>query len=219
MERAHGHGRAMAVAAAAARGAHAAQPHANTGVGEQQHQTQLPAYVRRSAMRHGAARHGWSVRRLPRRVGASQGPPTTRRCARRPDPQITSRTSASTREPCFRSWRGPSCRGAQCPARAGRRGSGLAVSRRGGRGGHTCQHRADREQDWVSARRRRTLRDGQCRAPLVPEDIQADAAVRVDVRVVDLGLERDLGRLERVVRGEGDRQEKDTARVRRVALW
>lgn len=36
--------------------------------------------------------------------------------------------------------------------------------------------------------------------------------------VVDLGGERDLGRLERVVGREPDLEEEDTARVRRVAL-
>ena len=69
---------------------------------------------------------------------------------------------------------------------------------------------------WCTATR--TLRDRQRRAPLVTQNIKADAAVCVNVRVVDLCRERDLGGLERVVGREGDRQEKDTARVRRVAL-
>ena len=63
-----------------------------------------------------------------------------------------------------------------------------------------------------------TFRDGQCWAPLVPQNVQADRAVRVDVRVVDLGREADLGRLEGVVRGEGDREEEYAAGVRRVTL-
>lgn len=37
-----------------------------------------------------------------------------------------------------------------------------------------------------------TFRNGKCRTPLVAEDIQADATVRIDVRVVDAGGEVDL---------------------------
>jgi hypothetical protein len=50
-----------------------------------------------------------------------------------------------------------------------------------------------------------TLRDGQSGAPLVSQDIQADAAVRVDVGVVDAGGEVDFRGLERVVGREVDR--------------
>lgn len=60
--------------------------------------------------------------------------PAARIGALGPIRRVTSRTSASTRERCFRSSRGPSCTGAQCPARADRRGSGLVVSGRGGKG-------------------------------------------------------------------------------------
>ena len=63
-----------------------------------------------------------------------------------------------------------------------------------------------------------TFRDGQSRAPLVSENVQADAAVAVDVGVVDAGGEVDLGRLEGVVCGEMDGEEEDTARVWGVAL-
>jgi hypothetical protein len=63
-----------------------------------------------------------------------------------------------------------------------------------------------------------TFRDGQSRAPLVSQNVQADATVRVDVGVVDAGGEVDLGRLERVVGREVNREEKDTARVWGVAL-
>lgn len=52
------------------------------------------------------------------------------------------------------------------------------------------QQRADREQH---------LGDRQRRRPLVLEDVEADRALRVDVGVVDLGLEGDLRRLEGVV--------------------
>jgi len=56
-----------------------------------------------------------------------------------------------------------------------------------------AQERADGQQN---------LADGESRRPLGSENVQADAAVRVDVRVVDLGSEAHLGRLERVVSGE-----------------
>jgi hypothetical protein len=44
-----------------------------------------------------------------------------------------------------------------------------------------------------------TFADRQSRTPLIPQNIQTDGTVRVDVRVVDLGCELNLGRLERVV--------------------
>lgn len=47
-----------------------------------------------------------------------------------------------------------------------------------------------------------TFGNGQSRAPLVSQDVKTDAAVRVDVRVVDACGEVDLWRLEWVVRGE-----------------
>ena len=43
------------------------------------------------------------------------------------------------------------------------------------------------------------LGNGQGGAPLVLENVEADAARRIDVRVVDLGLEHNLGRLEGIV--------------------
>jgi len=53
---------------------------------------------------------------------------------------------------------------------------------------------------------------------LVSEDIQTDTAVAVDVGVVDAGGEVDLWGLERVVRGEVDGEEEDTAGVWGVTL-
>lgn len=44
-----------------------------------------------------------------------------------------------------------------------------------------------------------TLRYCQRWAPLVTKNVQADAAVRVDVGMIDSGGEVDFGRLERVV--------------------
>jgi len=48
---------------------------------------------------------------------------------------------------------------------------------------------------------------------LISENVQTDTAVAVDVGVIDAGGEVDLGRLERVVCGEVDGEEEDTARV------
>ena len=66
-------------------------------------------------------------------------------------------------------------------------------------------------------RRIHTLGNGKSRTPLVPQDIQTDAAVGVDVGVVYASGKVDLGSLEGVVRGEMDRQEENTARVWGVA--
>lgn len=63
-----------------------------------------------------------------------------------------------------------------------------------------------------------TLGDGKGRRPLVSQDIKTDRAVGVDVGVIDLGREADLGRLEGVVGGESDGQEKDAASIGRVTL-
>lgn len=49
-----------------------------------------------------------------------------------------------------------------------------------------------------------TFRYGQGWAPLVPQNVQTDAAVRVDVWVVDAGGEVDLRGLEGVVCWEVD---------------
>lgn len=46
---------------------------------------------------------------------------------------------------------------------------------------------------------------------MVPQDIQTDAAVRVDVGVIDAGGEVNLGGLERVVGREVDGEEEDTS--------
>ena len=82
-------------------------------------------------------------------------------------------------------------------------------------GGQRRRYVAD---DQIAGTTERTFRDGQCWAPLVPQDVQANRAVGVDVRVVDLRRERDLGRLEGVVGGERDGKEEDASSVRRVTL-
>ena len=58
-----------------------------------------------------------------------------------------------------------------------------------------------------------TLGDGERRAPLIPQDVQANGAVAVDVGVVDASGEVDLRGLEGVVCGEVDGEEEDTAGV------
>ena len=58
-----------------------------------------------------------------------------------------------------------------------------------------------------------TLGNGERRAPLIPQDVQANRAVAVDVGVVDAGGEVDLRGLERVVCGKVDGEEEDTAGV------
>lgn len=73
---------------------------------------------------------------------------------------------------------------------------------------------------WVSqhgADRKQHLGDGERRTPLIPQDVETDAAVAVNVGVVDLGGEGNLGRLEGVVGGESDGKEEDTTGVRRVS--
>lgn len=64
----------------------------------------------------------------------------------------------------------------------------------------------------------RTFRDGQSWTPLISQNVEADAAVGVDVGVVDASGEVDLWGLERVVGREMNREEEDTTRVWRVTL-
>ena len=59
----------------------------------------------------------------------------------------------------------------------------------------------------------RTFRNRQRRAPLIPQDVQTDRPVRIDVRVVNLRREADLGRLERVIGREDNCQKEHAARV------
>lgn len=58
-----------------------------------------------------------------------------------------------------------------------------------------------------------TFADGQSWAPLITENVETDAAVGVDVGVVDAGGEVDLGRLEGVVGREVDGEEEYASRV------
>jgi hypothetical protein len=63
-----------------------------------------------------------------------------------------------------------------------------------------------------------TLTDGEGRTPLVTQNVKTDAAIRVDVGVVDASCEVHLGRLEGVICGEMDGEKEDTTRVRRITL-
>lgn len=56
-----------------------------------------------------------------------------------------------------------------------------------------------------------TFGDGQSRAPLVSKNIETNATITIDIRVVDSSREVDLRRLEWVVRGELDLQEEDAS--------
>ena len=53
--------------------------------------------------------------------------------------------------------------------------------------------------------------------PLLFKDVQTDAALAIDVGVVDLRLKLNLGGLEGIVRRKVDHDKEDSARVRAVA--
>jgi len=58
-----------------------------------------------------------------------------------------------------------------------------------------CEHGANGQQNFG---------DCECRTPLVPQDVEADASVGVDIRMVNAGSEVDLWGLERIIGGEVD---------------
>jgi len=66
------------------------------------------------------------------------------------------------------------------------------------------EHGADGQENFA---------DGQGRAPLITENVEADATIGVDVRVIYACGEVDLWWLERIVRRKVYRQEEDTAAV------
>ena len=53
---------------------------------------------------------------------------------------------------------------------------------------------------------------------MVPQNIETDGTVCIDVGVVDLGREADLGGLEGIIGWEGDGEEEDTPGIRRLPL-
>ena len=60
------------------------------------------------------------------------------------------------------------------------------------------------------------LGDGECGAPLLLENVEANTTVRINVRVIDACREVDLWWLERVIGGEVNVEEVDTAGIRAV---
>jgi hypothetical protein len=50
----------------------------------------------------------------------------------------------------------------------------------------------------------RTFRDSQSRGPLISQNVQTNGSIGVDVGMVDLGREANLGRFEGIVGGEQD---------------
>lgn len=56
-----------------------------------------------------------------------------------------------------------------------------------------------------------TFRDREGRTPLITQNIEAYAAVRIDVGMVDSGGEIDFGRFEGVIGGEVYCQEEDSS--------
>jgi len=67
-----------------------------------------------------------------------------------------------------------------------------------------CEHGAYRKQDF---------RDGQSRAPLVSQDVQAYTAIGVDVRMVDAGGEVDFWWLKWIIGREVYGEEEYTSRI------
>jgi len=53
---------------------------------------------------------------------------------------------------------------------------------------------------------------------LIPQDIQTNGTIGVDVGVVNLGRKADLGRFEWVIGGKRDGEEENTACIGRVTL-
>ena len=66
------------------------------------------------------------------------------------------------------------------------------------------------------ANRQQDFRNSERWTPLRSENIQANAAIRVDIRVIDAGRECNLGRFEGVISGEVNGEEEDSALVGRL---
>lgn len=65
-----------------------------------------------------------------------------------------------------------------------------------------------------NTRRVCTFRYGQRRRPLIPQNIQTNGTIGVDVGVINLGRKTDLRRFERVIGRKGDGKEENTACIR-----
>lgn len=66
--------------------------------------------------------------------------------------------------------------------------------------------------------RKQDLADGQRRAPLVFQNIQADTAIGVDIAMIDASSKVDLRWLEWIIGREVNVQKEDTSGIRRV-VW
>lgn len=77
-----------------------------------------------------------------------------------------------------------------------------------------------RLQTWKchQGRQEQTFRDSESRAPVVFQNIKTDAALVIDIAVVDLSLKLDTRRFEGVVRRELNRKKEDTSLVRAIFL-
>ena len=60
--------------------------------------------------------------------------------------------------------------------------------------------------------------DSQCRTPVVLENIKADTACGINIRVIDLCSKRDLGRLERIISWKLDGEEEHPS-LERAVRW
>lgn len=81
-----------------------------------------------------------------------------------------------------------------------------------------CGNTSNQWIGWVAVCQKRTngeqhLRDGQCRRPVVLEDVQADHALAVDIAVIYPRSECDLRGFERILGREVNVQEEHTALV------
>jgi len=77
-----------------------------------------------------------------------------------------------------------------------------------------AQHGSHKAAEVSSRASARTFGDGQRRAPLPVEDVQADASIQVDVGMEHTREKVHLGRLEGVVGREPDVEKEDAAGVR-----
>jgi len=69
-------------------------------------------------------------------------------------------------------------------------------------------------QQWANAQKH--FRYGQRRRPLTAQNVQANAAVAVDVRMINSRRESDFRRFERIISREMNRQEENAALIRTV---
>jgi hypothetical protein len=124
-----------------------------------------------------------------------------------------SRTSLSTPELSPRTECGLSCTNEQCPEPMDHRDWGPSTLNKS-----TTELARGEYHNRGILSVRLTFRDGQCGRPLIPQDVQANGAIGVDVGVVDLGREADLGGLEGIIGWEAYREEENATGVGGIAL-